>query len=270
MVLSSAIISCASIPPPGERRDHANTLALAAGWQATKLSAGQFNLLAYAPARIIKTPSLTVYMEGDGFAWISSSMPSADPTPRDPLALRLALAQPDGNAVYLGRPCQYVDAKRTKCPQRYWMQARFAPEVVDATRLAIDVLKDRFGATRLTLVGYSGGAAVAVLVAEGRDDVEQLITVAGNLDHDAWTQHHRMDPLQDSLNPADVADRLGRVPQIHFIGASDEVIPAELAYRWPQAFRGVNNANIRLIQQFNHACCWADQWGRLYRQAIKK
>jgi len=39
-------------------------------------------------------------------AWLAVPRPSQDPTPVDPLALRLALVQPTGNAAYLARPCQ--------------------------------------------------------------------------------------------------------------------------------------------------------------------
>lgn len=237
------------------------------------MSSGIFKLMTWSPQKIQQQRHLTVYIEGDGFAWLNASTPSADPTPREPLALLLALAQPEGNAVYLGRPCQYpeaqrpLDAGREQCPQRYWTDARFAPEVVVATGMAIDTLKTQFGATQVTLVGYSGGGAVAALLAARRNDIEQLITVAGNLDPVAWTRFHHIDPLVGSLNPADEADKLASVPQQHFVGADDAVIPPTLVDRWPQALVGKNNANVRVIKGFSHGCCWGEQWAELYRAA---
>jgi len=260
--------ACATVPAPAERRQFADTLAAAKGWQATELAVAPFTLVAYVPATIAKAPGLTVYIEGDGFAWLTGSQPSSDPTPRDPLALRLALAHPAGNAAYLARPCQYVDAERSACAQRYWTEKRFAPEAIDAANRAVDVLKQRFGAQQLTLVGYSGGGAVAALLAERRTDVARLVTVAGNLDHRAWTAHHRVQPLSGSLNAADDAAQLERLPQTHFIGVRDRVIPPELAQKFPLAMRGVGSSKLRIVADYDHHCCWADNWAQLWRERL--
>lgn len=257
--------ACTTIPSPQERLAHADALAAQKGWQASRIRAGRFELVAYAPPHSPSVELLTIYIEGDGFAWVSSTTPSIDPTPRNPLALRLALAHPEGDAVYLARPCQYVDAARSGCAQRYWTNARFAADVVEAENLAVDHLKQRFGANRLVLVGYSGGGAVAALVAARRTDVVRLVTVAGNLDHRAWTSHHRVEALSGSLNAADVADQLSKLPQTHFIGGKDRVIPPDLAKRWPDEFAGVNVYHLHVIPDFDHACCWAESWSALMK-----
>ncbi|GAB2181920.1 hypothetical protein DLREEDagrD3_21430 [Denitratisoma sp. agr-D3] len=51
----------------------------------------------------------------------------------------------------------------------------------------------QLGARRLTLVGYSGGAAA--LLAARCSDVVRLVTIAGNLDHRAWTRYHHITTL---------------------------------------------------------------------------
>ncbi len=266
-LLSALLLAgCAAIPSPQERQTHADTLAASKGWQANRIAAGRFDLVAYAPPTVSAGEQLTIYIEGDGFAWVTGSQPSADPTPRDPLALRLALAHSAGNAVYLARPCQYVDAARIGCAQRYWTEARFAAETIDSANLAIDTLKRRFGATKLVLVGYSGGGAVAALLAERRSDVARLITVAGNLDHRAWTAHHHVQPLVASLNAADAAQQLAGLPQTHFIGSKDKVVPPELARAWPRAFAGPRGSNLRIIPGADHTCCWAERWADLFPQ----
>lgn len=269
LLLASLLAACAPIPRPAERRAHADTLAAAQDWQAETIATGRFDLVAYLPQHIRQDSRLTVYIEGDGFAWVSSSLPSTDPTPREPLALRLALKHPAGNAVYLGRPCQYVDAERTACPERYWQEARFAPEVVAASSRAIDVLKERFAASRLTLVGYSGGAAVAALLAARRNDVERLITVAGNLDHEAWTSHHRVRRLSASLNPADETTRLQHVRQWHFLGSADRVVPASLATAFAERFPPAQRPTVAIIPGFTHQCCWEEEWQRIWRTRIE-
>jgi pimeloyl-ACP methyl ester carboxylesterase len=128
---------------------------------------------------------------------------------------------------------------------------------------AISTLKDGLGARELVLVGYSGGAAIAALVAARRDDVVELVTVAGNLDHAAWTTFHRLSPLSGSLNAADVARTISQIPQTHFIGGKDRVIPTELAQEWPEAFSGSRNENIHIIPSFDHGCCWDSAWPAL-------
>ena len=138
-----------------------------------------------------------VRIEGDGLAWLSRSQVSADPTPMQPVALELAMRQPGGAAAYLARPCQYVQGPDARnCATAWWTDRRFAPEVVTASSLAIDQLKLRFSAQRLVLVGYSGGGAIAALVAAQRHDVALLVTVAGNLDTQAWTALNRITPLR--------------------------------------------------------------------------
>lgn len=258
--------ACTVLPSAQERHLHAAALAQARQWQAIELAAPPFTLTGFTPLGIVPGPVLTVYLEGDGFAW-AGALPSTDPTPRDPLALRLALAHPAGNAAYLARPCQYVGAKRTGCLQRYWTNARAAPEVVAAMDTALDALKQRFGARRLELVGYSGGGALAVLLAARRRDVVRIVTVAGNLDHRAWTAHHRVRPLDASLNAADVADLVKAIPQVHWIGASDRIIPPRLARDWPGSLAGADGANIRIVPGFSHSCCWAEDWPRLMGDA---
>lgn len=209
---------------------------------------------------------MTLYLEGDGFAWVNSNQTSHDPTPLDPLALRLALAQPSGAAAYLARPCQYLGSDQPSCRQRYWTDARFAEDVVASLDQTADQLKQRVGAQRLVLVGDSGGGALALLLAARRGDVAGVITVAGNLDHAAWTQHHRVQPLQGSLNPAALRPRLAELPQVHLVGAPDRVMPAALAQEFVAGYSRSNQASVRVLEGYDHRCCWAENWAQLWRQ----
>lgn len=269
MILITLLVACTSLPSPEQRRASADDLAHAQGWQAKPIAAAPFTLMSYAPSHQQPEAHLTVYIEGDGLAWISGDLPSRDPTPLHPLALQLALAQPSGNVAYLGRPCQYVDAETSGCEQRYWTEKRFAPEVITATGLALDRLKQQFGARDLTLVGYSGGAAVALLSAARRRDVTQVITVAGNLDHRAWTAHHRIRSLEGSLDPVDAIAALKTMPQVHFAGERDRIIPPALIESY--ASRSAGAAPVSVIRQpgFDHQCCWVQAWPALWRQTVR-
>jgi len=270
--LAAALAACTTVPTPQARRDAADALAQVRGWQAQAIPAGAFTLLAYLPANVAADPAdtLTVYVEGDGLAWITRSQPSDDPTPRDPLALRLALAQPGGKAAYLGRPCQYLRQQNPACGSRYWTTARFAPEVVEASSRALDQLKQATASRRLILVGHSGGGAVAALLAARRTDVDRLITIAGNLDHRAWTTRLRLSPLTASLNPADEIAALRQLPQWHFAGGRDSAIPAELVRNFAAAFPPGAPVHVAVEPDYDHHCCWAESWPRLYRMAVER
>jgi len=210
-----------------------------------------------------------VYIEGDGLAWLTRSQPSQDPTPRDPLALRLALAHAGRAAVYLARPCQFAPAAGPACPRRYWTSHRFAPEVIAATGRAVDALRRRAGATRLVLVGYSGGGAVAALVAARRDDVELLVTLAGNLDHRAWSAHHRVTPLAGSLSPADEIEALRRVRQVHLVGSDDTRVPASLVLDFVARFPPAERPRVEVEPATDHARGWLELWPARSRRLLE-
>lgn len=253
-----ALAACAGIPEHSVRQQTADTLVRQAGWHAVPLETRPFRLAAWAGP--MGGELLTVYIEGDGLAWITSRTPSDDPTPLDPVGLRLAVAQPRGAVAYLARPCQYGGINDERCEQAYWTGDRFAEPVIAASNQAIDQLKSRAGASRVLLVGYSGGGAVATLLAQRRHDVAGLITVAGNVDPVGWTRLHRVTPLAGSLDPMAQRDRLAKVPQWHFVGGRDSNMPAALAQGFAQ---GLAAAHVVIVDGFEHQCCWARDWARL-------
>lgn len=260
-----ALAACSNLSPLA-RRQGADALALAHGWQPLRLPARSFILAGYAPvAATSQTPTtLTIYVEGDGMAWLSPSLPSDDPTPLRPVALELALRHSHGAAAYLARPCQYVEAdERSHCSPQYWTDRRFATEVVDATSEAIDALKQRFHASRLILVGYSGGGAIAALVAAQRQDVVRLVTVAGNLDPQAWTRLHGVPALTGSRNPADAWQTLQDIPQLHFVGAEDTNVTQEVVAAYAARFPPEKRPKIMMVEGISHTCCWAARWRSL-------
>jgi hypothetical protein len=259
-LLCLALAGCVNLSPEA-RGQHADRLAAAAGWQPTRLPTDTFTLAAYVPPSVRSGDTLTIYIEGDGLAWISRSQVSLNPTPMRAIGLEMALRHANGTAAYLARPCQYVDgADARNCSATYWTDHRFAPEVVTATSQAVDQLKQRFGVKNVVLVGYSGGGAVAALVAAHRSDITRLVTVAGNLDHQAWTRHHQASPLKGSLNPADEWQALAGIPQIHFVGGADRVITRETVSSYLAHFPVDRRPEMRVIEGFDHACCWAEKW----------
>ena len=260
---------CVSVPSPWQRGEQARQLAANAGWNSASIDTGEFTLRAYLPGQIKPAETLSVYLEGDGLAWIGSSTPADDPTPVNPLALKLALR--DGQAAaYLARPCQYLAAEQLQiCREKYWTSHRFAPEAIRAANAALDELKRRFSASRLILIGYSGGGAVAALAAAERQDVSRLITVAGNLDHRFWTGAQHLSPLSGSLNPADVWRQLQNLPQTHLVGAEDDIVGEAVAHSYAAHFQPPLDSSIVLVPKFNHVCCWEAHWPQLKLQAMQ-
>lgn len=264
----STLAGCTNIPTALERREKAAALAAPHGWKQETLRAGKFDLSSYQPERMTADSELTIYIEGDGLAWISQRHPSTDPSPLNPLALRLALAQPAGNAAYLARPCQLLQAGDSPCNSRYWTGDRFAPEVIDASDIAINQLKARFGAKKLNLIGYSGGAAIAALVAARRHDVSRLVSIAGNLDTSGWTHLHHLTPLHGSINPIDHVQDLRSTPQLHFSGAKDQNIPPALTEGFANLFPSANRPYVHVEPDFDHECCWVEAWPRLWEMIV--
>lgn len=258
------LVSCRYLSPV-ERQDNADMLANQKGWQQKLLKTTSFELVSYMPRAIATDDVLTVYIEGDGFAWRTSRRPSTDPTPHNPVALKLALQHPNKSVAYLARPCQYQNNRNSQsiCNQNYWTNKRYASEVIDASEHALTQLKKKFKASKLILVGYSGGGAVAALLAAQRDDVMNLITVAGNLDHQAWSQLHNLTPLTGSLNPADYRKSLQRIPQLHFVGENDNNVPSSLNKNFIAAYDSAKLATVIVVPEQSHSCCWAEIWPTL-------
>lgn len=259
--LFSLILLSACASPRKEVGRHE---ALASGWTWEVLSAGSFDLAAAAPMGR-SGEVLTVCLEGDGLAYVHPNQPAMDPTPSDPVALRVALADPaSGPVAWIGRPCQYTMPEHGRsCRVEYWTTARYAPEVVDNLGDAIDILKRRSGAKRLVLIGYSGGGALVVLLAARRNDVMAVITVAANLDLGYWTKRDGLTPLSGSLDPADAASSLGKLPQIHFTGGQDKAVGTDVARSFMTRLPPGAPARLVEIPDYTHTCCWARDWPKL-------
>lgn len=264
LCILSLTAGCANIPTPSQRLLTADQLAVEKNWGRISIEAEQFDFVSFIPDTILSKKILTIYIEGDGLAWLNQTTPSADPTPIYPLGLLLALKHTNGNAAYLARPCQFTGGVHTKnCGSSYWTNKRFSVEVIESSNVAINNLKQIFGAEKLQLIGYSGGGAIAALVAAGRNDVARLITIAGNLDHESWVVKHHISHLTGSLNPKEYWRQLQHIPQIHFVGEYDDVVSFEIVDAYRSRFIDGIKPKIVVIPKFDHRCCWVDRWPSL-------
>ncbi|MCF6267200.1 MAG: hypothetical protein L3J57_11740 [Desulfuromusa sp.] len=242
-----------------------STLSAAHGCTVTIIAGDQFPLLTVAPQATTASHSkvLRVYIEGDGLAWRTRRHLSTDPTPVDPLALRLMLADSTGDKLYVARPCQYIQSP--SCAPRFWSSDRYGAEVVNALSEALDRVKLTKGYRQLELVGYSGGASIALLLAAQRSDVLSVRTVAGNLDPDAFCRLHRVTPLTGSLNPVNFADKLQYIPQLHFIGKEDSIVPVDIFNSYRDHFADQHNIHTYIVPDMSHSAGWVERWSDLVK-----
>lgn len=220
-----------------------------------------FSLLASGHSPSKPTQVLNIYIEGDGFAWVSARRPSQNPTPINPVAFHLAATANKSAVAYLARPCQFVSS--ASCNKSYWTNKRFSKQVITASGQAIDELKRLSGSSRIRLFGYSGGGAVAALLASQRQDVDLLVTIAGNLDHNYWAEHHGYSLLSGSLNPSNYAKQLQGIRQIHFVGENDKNIVPEVSQSYIRHFKQSKNITVTMVSNADHNCCWAALWPQL-------
>lgn len=258
MLLATLLSGCAG----PERNAHADALAAPAGLQRELIDTDGFVLTAFARISRPGEP-LDLYIEGDGLAWLSRSEPSLDPTPREATGLALAAADPASNVVYLARPCQFTPmAMNPRCAIPYWTAKRFAPEVVASLNQAVSRMAARVPGQRINLMGYSGGGALAILIAARRTDIASIRTVAGNLDDEFVNRLHDVSPMPSSENAFGFARRVAAIRQIHFSGADDTVVPPVVAQRFAGATGG-RCARAVTVPGLAHASDWSSRWPAL-------
>ncbi len=197
-----------------------------------------------------------IYLDGDGTPWFQGREPSIDPTPRSALVMKL-LSVDTSPRLYLNRPCYGESRMSTECSPHLWTSDRYSEEVVGSMNSSIDILKAQYEIQSFSLIGYSGGAAIAVQLAKRRRDILQIVTIAGNLDHRKWTSEFNYLPLEHSLNAVD-AFPLHHVPlRLHLIGKQDKHVPPQTNLEAAQRDVG---AEIKTYEEFDHRCCWQDRW----------
>lgn len=267
LIFLSAIMlsSCNRLKSTEQRIVDMTVQASDNGFISRRITGSHFTLQSYY--RHIKTaPTADVYIEGDGLAWRRKNRLSKDPTPLESLPFKLALLS-QTPAIYLARPCQYQsESELAGCHPKYWSSHRYAEEVVSSLADALNDYQKEFGIKQFRLIGYSGGGALAALLAAKRNDISELITVAANLDHEFWTEHHKVSALTGSLNAYDIAEQISTTMQWHYIGSEDKIIPVAMVERFIEKSGQPDNIQLRVIEGFDHHCCWDENWLKIQRE----
>jgi dienelactone hydrolase len=250
--LTAAFIlaSCQGLTP------RATQLAARAGLRASLVQGTHYQHEIFVSPPAAGQP-LFVYVEGDGSPWNSNGTRATDdPTPHRPLALQLAMHTARA-VMYLGRPCYFSARNDSECKPAIWTSQRYSTEVVESMAAVVNRYVFDHRCRGVILIGYSGGGALVVLMAPRIPSSIAVVSIAANLDTDAWTAWHRYLPLSGSLNPADQAPLDPHIQQWHLLADRDTVVPPSLDRRYVER---ISAERIWHFATFDHVCCWVEQW----------
>jgi len=246
---------CSVLPDPPERH-----LLEHAGWARETLAVSEFQLPLFSESIAPDTAELHIYLGGDGRAFLSRQRVARDPTSREHLGLRLAIADP-APSLFLARPCYYGEASSPACDPTLWTVDRYSPKVVAAVVAGLQQVVERYPEARVTLVGYSGGGVIALLAAREVSRVTRIITIAAPLDTAAWTSHHGYTELSASSNPAALGSWREELVQLHLVGEDDREVPGLIARSY-QERTGLKppRSEVVTLSGYDHRCCWLESW----------
>lgn len=207
---------------------------------------------------------LHVYIEGDGRPWERIDRVSMDPTPTNPIALQL-MSLDSAPSIYLGRPCYFGLARSRGCSPLIWTHRRYSEEVVSSLAQALQKSIHGIAYDSISLIGYSGGGVLAVLLAERVKKTTAVVTIVANLDIDAWAAHNGYSPLEGSINPLLHTRLADDIAQLHLVGGKDNNVLAEIGRRFVQR-QGVSSSRLVLFDYADHTCCWQQIWPEFLRE----
>lgn len=202
---------------------------------------------------------LRIYIEGDGNSFDINGQPTENPTPRSVFLRDIAANDTNFNVAYLGRPCQYMQAG--SCSVTDWTDGRFSSRVINSMNNAVNALMKKAQTNEVILIGYSGGAQIAGLISIQNKSVKKVITIAGVLDVDAWTEYHNDDKLNKSLNLKSYIEIFDKIPQIHYVGEKDDVVPPSLTRAFVK-----DDSKIIVVPKATHNKGYEKIYKSLYQQ----
>jgi hypothetical protein len=238
---------------PAQRMDET---AASYGFGRSVVDGAGFRHVVHSNGRGAVGRRLHVYIEGDGLPYLDRRTVSSDPTPRLPLMLKL-MSLDEAPAAYVGRPCYGGLASDPPCTPLDWTLGRFSPRVVESMVAVVTALVEQSGASGVDLFGHSGGGTIAVLLALRLPNVHRVVTLAGNLDIDAWTELHGYARLSESLNPVLAGPLPSEVEQEHYVGGHDRIVPPALV---GSAATRLGSGAVFIVPEVSHQAGWEAYW----------
>ncbi len=231
-----------------------------AGFEVFEVQGTDFLHRAYRKPGWASAGEVHVYLEGDGRPWLTPTRVSRDPYPRRALAFEL-MRLDQAPAIYLERPCYRSPRPGEPCRSGLWTYERYSEAVVASLEAALRASLD--AETSVVLIGYSGGGVLAVLLAERLDNATAVVTIAANLDLDAWSERHNYSPLTGSLDPMSRPPLRTGVAQWHLAGGRDANVPPTIIERFADRQQ---EAEVVVYTELDHSCCWTEVWSDFLRR----
>jgi hypothetical protein len=254
ILLYMLISSCTSTL--SSRIEEADKVAIINKFEKKLVQAGDFVITTYQ--RISdKNGHYVFYVEGDGSITSGNYTIADNPTPSKVMLFNLATLDTRPNVVYIARPCQYTPVTlNPKCISIYWTDKRLAEEVVQSINIVIDTINN---GTPASLIGFSGGGGIVVLVATRNKNIKDIITIAGNLDIDYFSKYHKVYALKESLNPIDYVAQIRNIPQLHVVGSQDQIVPSTIMNLYVKAIDS-NCVQQKIFPNVTHTKGWDKVW----------
>lgn len=209
--------------------------------------------------RIVKGGKLAyVFIEGDGLSWLTPYQISPNPTPTFPVAATFVRPTLQYHQFYLSRPCQYLLNQNPLCHRGMWTSAVYSELQRNILNEILNQWKKRYDIKTFRLVGYSGGGVLALLIAIIRQDVDHVITVASNIDVDAWVHDQDISPLRQSLNPRQQLSQLCGRTYSFFWGGKDRVVPAHTHMNFVKGLSQCAKMRTKIIASYAHDSEWSE------------
>ncbi len=178
----------------------------------------------------------------------------------NPVAAQLAQKDKTKSILYLDRPCYF--SNDNMCKPAIWKEGKYLPEVIDEVVAALYNFADKHKIPEYELVGYDGGAAVALLVATRLNSkkvkVSKVITIAGILDTEQYARSNDESLHEACLNPAREGYSLSKIPQLHIVGALDKKTPAFYVQQFKNIMRNPVSFKVESYASANH-----DNWAKI-------
>lgn len=257
-VLAGAVLTAGCRAGP----DHGATTAANFPLEVQQVSGAGFTHRLLVAGDVLGGGPRYVFLEGDGRPWsVDGRQAASNPDPQRAVAPELAAAQGAG-AVVLGRPCYHGHAEDPGCGPALWTSARYSEPVVASMAAALEGALGMSSSQVVILVGYSGGGALALLIAERVPAVRAVVTLAANIDVEGWRTLHGYQPLAGSLDPLGTRT-LAPGCEIHIAADRDTLVPPSLVRAAAERRQG---AIFWIEDDADHACCWRERWPAITEQ----
>ena len=191
---------------------------------------------------------LRVYIDGNAKTTGLFKKKTALP---NPVAAQLAQKDKYPYVLYLNRPCYFSD--NSVCTPPAWEEGRYLPEIIEEMKVALLRLQQKYKIPEFELVGYDGGAAIALLLANRMKGIPvKVYTIAGILNTEQYALLMDEPLHSDTLNPAKEAFMLSYIPQVHLVGGKDKQVPMVLTKDYTKRVKKPISMQVKSYPSADH------------------